>query len=256
MTETFDLYSKYYDLLYEDKNYEQETNFIISEISLINSNARNILDLGCGTGKHAQLLAKNEISVYGVDNSKKMLLQAKENLNPLPKITKDLIFYEHNDIRKFKVNKTFDAVISLFHVMSYQITNTDLHQCILTAYNHLKKDGIFLFDFWYGPAVLSLKPSTKVKKLENNHIKVFRYAEPVNHYNKNVVDVNYSIFVENKLSKEIIRINEKHSMRYFFIPEIEEIIKDKFKIVNSSVWLTKKSPNDKSWSCYVILQKI
>ncbi|MGO8176209.1 SAM-dependent methyltransferase, partial [Rhizobium ruizarguesonis] len=63
-----------------------------------------------------------------------------------------------------------------------------------TVSNHLEDGGIFIFDFWYGPAVLWQRPSTRVKRLENDEISVVRVAESVVHDAENIVDVNYTIF--------------------------------------------------------------
>jgi len=46
----FDAYSHYYDLLYRDKNYKAETDYICKNINELNPEAKSLLDLGCGTG--------------------------------------------------------------------------------------------------------------------------------------------------------------------------------------------------------------
>ncbi len=56
MSKTFDLYSEYYDLLYKDKNYKKEADYIASLIKTNAPHTKSILELGCGTGKHASLL--------------------------------------------------------------------------------------------------------------------------------------------------------------------------------------------------------
>ena len=62
------LYSQYYDLLYQDKDYLAETNYVdnlIQEFGRCNS--KTMLDLGCGTGKHAELFCDQGYKVHGVD---------------------------------------------------------------------------------------------------------------------------------------------------------------------------------------------
>ena len=97
--------------------------------------------------------------------------------------------------------------------------------------NHLKKGGIFIFDFWYGPAVLTDLPSTRVKRLKSEEIKVTRIAEPKLHPQLNVVDVNYDIYIQDLISEKITQQKELHRMRYFFDAELKEfILKVGFKI--------------------------
>ena len=73
--------------------------------------------------------------------------------------------------------------------MSYQTTNDDLKIAINTAYNHLNSNGFFIFDCWYGPAVISDKPYKRTKTFENNKLIINRTAIPTMYPSKNIVDV-------------------------------------------------------------------
>ena len=87
-----------------------------------------------------------------------MIRIAQKNKN------KNLTFIR-SSIEELHLNQKFDAVISLFHVMSYQTTNEELSAAFKTASKHLAKGGIFIFDFWYGPTVHNEKPSIRIKKV-------------------------------------------------------------------------------------------
>ena len=52
MTENFNLYSKYYDLLYRNKNYIEEVNYISTCIQTYAPETTTILEFGSGTGGH------------------------------------------------------------------------------------------------------------------------------------------------------------------------------------------------------------
>ena len=54
MEKVFDGYSRYYDLLYKDKNYKSESEYISSLIKTHSPNAKKVLELGSGTGIHAE----------------------------------------------------------------------------------------------------------------------------------------------------------------------------------------------------------
>ncbi|OXS77038.1 hypothetical protein B1B04_01145 [Lysinibacillus sp. KCTC 33748] len=76
----FNQYAEYYDLLYKDKDYIQEANYIDSLLQKYSSNTKSILELGCGTGKHAIILGKKGYKVHGVDLSEGMIREAKIHL--------------------------------------------------------------------------------------------------------------------------------------------------------------------------------
>ena len=59
---------------------------------------------------------------------------------------------------RLRLAGTFDAVIALFHVVSYQTTEHDLRATFATAARHLNPGGVLLFDVWHGPAVLAQQP--------------------------------------------------------------------------------------------------
>ena len=73
MSQFGDLYSKYYDLLYQDKDYNAEVDYIIQLFQKYPNKIETILDLGCGTGKHDKILCDNGYTIHGVDISEEML---------------------------------------------------------------------------------------------------------------------------------------------------------------------------------------
>lgn len=247
MNEVFKEYSQYYNLLYQDKDYEEESEYITSLIKRYNPNSKFILELGCGTGKHASILSTKGYDVLGIDISKAMLEEA-EKLG---------VNCQNSDVRNFRINQKFDTVISLFHVASYQITNEDLKQYFETAAKHLEKDGIFIFDVWYGPAVLEQKPEYREKILENSEMKIIRKAKPEVHINENCVTVNYDIKVENKSNGLINELKEQHKLRYLFKPELELILENAgFEMVYSKEWISEKDLSSSTWgACFVGVKK-
>jgi len=250
LEKVFDMYAKYYDLLYKDKDYLEEAEYVQKFIKLFNPSAKNILDLGCGTGKHDIIFAEKGFNVTGVELSEKMIESANENRDLKNSLYPTLRFCQ-GDIRNILLDEKFDVIISLFHVMSYQKTNEDLVSTIKTVKEHLKNDGIFLFDFWYGPAVLSERPEVRIKKLEDEEILVERFAEPSLRINENIVDVNYRVCITEKINGLTSEIKETHSMRYLFIPEINLILKEaNMELITYEEWMTGKTPDDRSWSAF------
>lgn len=246
-------YARYYNLLYRDKDYASEARFVHQLLQNHALNTKTILELGCGTGKHAALLAETGYEVYGVDLSHDMLMQAEARSRSLTPDLASKLQFSQGDIRAVRVNHKFDTVISLFHVFSYQTTNQDLQAAFETAKAHLKPGGVLIFDCWYGPAVLSDRPTVRIKRLEDEEILVTRIAEPVLYPNDNLVDVKYQIFIKNKASGVVEEVQETHKMRYLFKPEVDSLFSQfEIELVTHGEWMTGKTAGFDTWGTYFI----
>ena len=247
----FKQYSRYYNLLYQDKDYAGEVEFIDALLLKHRPESQRILDLGCGTGRHDLLLAEKGYVVHGVDSSAEMLAIA-ETTRAAVTCGGDRVTFHAGDVRTFRLQERFDVVLSLFHVMSYQLTNDDIAATLATSRSHLKQGGLFIFDFWYGPAVLTERPAVRVKHLEDDEIRVLRVCEPEMHPNENLVDVNYQIMINRKQDSGTEEVAETHRMRYLFMPEVDGFLKQAgFEKVFSCEWLTGRVPGFKTWGVCV-----
>jgi SAM-dependent methyltransferase len=252
----FDAYARYYDLLYRDKDYAAEAQYVASCIRRHAPQAKRVLELGCGTGAHAEHLAREGYVVHGVDLSEAMLARAEERRSHVSTEIAKRWTFRRDDVRTVRTGETYDAVIALFHVMSYQTTNADLAAAFATAAVHLKRGGLFVFDFWYGPAVLTQTPEVRVKRLSDDHINVTRIAEPVMHMNDNVVDVHYAVFIELKATGKVEQLQETHRMRYLSLPELALLRRDLFEEHATLAWMSDTPPSTQSWSAFQILFRI
>ncbi len=247
MNNIFDAYSRYYDLLYQDKDYVTETTYIRALLTRQGVVAGDLLELGSGTGKHAQLLVKYGYTVDGIERSAEMVAQ-------IPVMTG--LNCQQGDIRSFRMERSYDAVLSLFHVLSYQTSNEDVLAVFARAAEHLKPGGVFVFDFWYSPAVYAQKPTTRVKRMFDEQVEVTRVAEPCIYPNENRVDVNYTIYAKERASNSILTFAELHPMRHFSLPEID-LIADVvgLKRVGTEEFLTGIEPSEMTWGVCVTLQR-
>jgi SAM-dependent methyltransferase len=249
----FNSYARYYDLLYRDKDYRGEAHFVENLLCRHAPGSRSILELGCGTGAHAALLAEEGYQVFGVDMSVDMLERANARREKLAPEHGQRLMFVQGDVRSIRVAGKYDSVISLFHVMSYQTDNEDIRAVFGTAMTHLKPGGIFVFDCWYGPAVLTNRPSVRVKEMEDDFIIVTRIAEPVMYANDNIVDVNYHVFVKNKQAGVVEELRETHRMRYLFKPELIDISREfGLECVECAEWKTGNEPGFDSWGVYFV----
>ena len=243
----FNNYSNYYDFFYQDKEYEKETDFIVNLLKKNEILKGNILEFGSGTGKHGCLLGERGYNVHGIELSSDMVAKSKIN----SKFT-----CQQGDIAKVKLDKSFDAVISLFHVISYQTSNAQIKSVFENAANHLSTGGLFIFDIWYSPAVHYQRSSVRVKRFKNNEFSIVRVAEPDNYPNENLINVNYNFFVKNLYDNSTTQFKETHSMRHFSIPEIDFLAEiSGFQRLDAQEFLTKKIPSENTWGVCVTLKK-
>lgn len=245
--ETFKDYAYYYNAFYQDKDYKAEAVQVDCLLKRYGKDIASIINFGCGTGKHDIELNKIGYQCTGIDLSSLMIDIAKENA----KRENLHIAFSVADIRCFLPNIQYDAVISLFHVMSYQTKNHEILQAFRSARNALDRGGVFLFDAWYGPGVLSDKPCVRVKEIEDDENRVVRIARPVMHDKENTVDVCYEVLVMNKATGQTRVINEVHKMRYFFRPELELLLQEAgFELLDNLDCHTLLETDYHSWTSY------
>lgn len=242
----FQEYAQYYNAFYQEKDYKTEAETIDRLIRRYGNDVRKLINFGCGTGRHDRELSKLGYRCCGIDMSANMIRIAKETT-----LLKES--FEVADIRSFYPKETYDAVISLFHVVSYQNSNEDVLNTFRSARRALDTNGLFIFDVWYGPGVLSDRPSVRMKKAETEGCHLIKIASPVMHDKENVVEVTNDILVVEKGTNCVRPFTEVHRMRYFFRPELELLLKlAGFELIDNLDCQTLGETNYDSWTSYFV----
>lgn len=254
MDMAFDKYALYYDMLYSDKDYERECDFIEDIFEkFAETLPRKILDIGCGTGGHVVSLVRRGYSLVGLDLSSVMLGIARDKLK---KMGLDAELY-NRDIRDFNLKRKFDSCLCMFAVLNYVTTNKGLMQSFNNIRDHLNDGGLLIFDFWYGPAVLNIKPSVRVKEVEVGGSKVLRIVEPEMSVNEHVCKTHYHLIAMK--GKEIIDdIKETHRLRYLFQLEVQYMLKaNNFELLHLCEFLNLETPpSETTWNVAAIAKAI
>jgi len=250
MSQNFNLYSQYYDLLYKDKDYLAETEYLLDLINQYSPQSKNLIELGSGTGKHANLLAVKGYQVLGIERSAEMVEIANRN-------KKDGVNFQIADITDFKTNESFDVALSLFHVISYLTSNESLIKTFENVQSCLNREGIFIFDVWHSAAVNFQAPEKRTKILHGENLEVTRNATPIIYSELNVVEVNYDIAVKNLKDGSTHSFEEQHPMRHFSRPEIELLAyATGFEVIHNEEFLSKATPSIETWGVCYILKKL
>jgi SAM-dependent methyltransferase len=254
---TFVRSASVYDKLYEEKDYLAEAKYIHDLIQRYAPGSKAILDLGCGTGRHSAHLAKNGYTIIGIDRSKAMLSRANAEREKLPQPIRERLSFREDDIRTARLSEKFDVVVALFHVISYQTSNQDLLEAFTTVRVHLRSQGLFIFDFWYGPGVIFNQPTVRVKRAGNEKHVVLRIAEPTMHVHENTVDVNYLFIEAEQPIGSFQEFRETHKMRYFFKPELLLFLQYAgLKPLSLIEWMTESSVTRDTWSATLVAQRV
>lgn len=132
--------SKYYHILYKNRNHEEARKFINKIIEHLNLKPKSkILDAGCGKGRHSIEIEKLGHIVTGIDLSKNSIKFAKQFENS------NLNFLVH-DISK-PLNIEFNVVLNLFTSFGYYEKDKDL-EILLSLERNLDKNGTGVIDFF------------------------------------------------------------------------------------------------------------
>lgn len=254
----FGRYAACYDLIYQDKDYASEVAFadaILGGGEL--AGGREVLELGCGTAGHAVLLAGHGYRVTGVDRSHEMLDQAAQRLASQPSSVAESISLVEGDIAKVNLGCKFDAALAFFHVVSYLTDNDTLSTVFGNVRQHLHPGGLFLFDYWHGPAVLALKPEVRIRTFEDDDMVVERTMQPSWLAECNCISIEIGLTVTDRRTGRSQQINETHVMRYFEPDELRLILeREGFRVRRSSAWLSNEAPSETSWGACLVAEAL
>lgn len=243
-------YAALYDSIHAEKNYSKEAKQIQKILTAKSSQIKTILNFGCGTGKHDFLLANLGFEVIGIDRSHEMLNLAKS------KQCKDNPSFHHTDESDLITNDSIDASLCLFDVFSYFTEDSDILNFFKFIKKKSKKSSLLIFDFWYLPAVVHMKPATRKKSFRMNHSLVTRICEASMDISTSCIDANHEFFVKNE--KGIETFAETHRMRCFTKNEIRNILNQMgFELNALGTWNDpEKEPELNDWSVLAIASRI
>ena len=131
-----------YDRLTNDVNYQQTVEFYKEILRREGLCPRTAVDLACGTGSVAILLAKEGIRVTGVDMSEEMLTVAWEKAQTL----ENPPVFVHQLLQDLALPRGVDLAVCALDSLDYILDPKDCQQAIRRVYRALNPGGIFIFD--------------------------------------------------------------------------------------------------------------
>lgn len=240
-------YASYYESIYSQKDYSKEVNEILEIQRQYAPNAKSILDFGCGTGKHDTLLTELGFDVTGLDKSKSMLKLAKKKC-----VGSKGCFLHIDQINEIP-DGSVDLGVSLFDVVSYLTEEDDLKKFFELMMVKTNSSAPLIFDFWYLPAVIHLKPETRKKVFSHQNQTITRISESSLDCNTSCVSAIHDFYVsENK--QLVDHFSESHLMRCFSKNEMVRILSQfGYTLASFGTWTSpKQSPTLNDWSVLAV----
>jgi SAM-dependent methyltransferase len=247
-------YSKFYNIFYKDKDYKSEANFIDKLIrKYLNKGGIHLLDLACGTGKHVFELEEIGYKVSGSDISEQMIIIAREEALARNSSAE---FFNFSFQDSYKIEKEFDIVISMFSAIDYLTEFSDLRKSLDNIHNLLTKDGLFIFDYWNGNAVVRDFSPVRFLRKKDNKYEILRISKTDLFLEEQIANVEFTcMFLDNDQIKS--EFEEVHRMRFFYFKEIEIFLNlCGFEIIHRSTFLDTellRSPYD--WNISIVAKK-
>lgn len=133
--------SPYYKLLYSHRNESEAAYFLERLLHYLNPpKDSTLLDLACGSGRHAVFLADKGFEVTGIDLSTTFIEEARSFEH------EHLSFFVHDMRDLFKVN-CFDYIFNFFTSFGYFEKEYDNFRVLNGVSKGLKDNGVFVLDY-------------------------------------------------------------------------------------------------------------
>lgn len=205
-------FAKIYDeLINEDINYDEMVDRIIEICNYYNLELNDYLDIACGTGNVTIRIAKYFKNIYGVDLSEDMLREAFDKFKE-SRIKGKIIC---QDMTELSLNREFDLITSVLDSTNYITDLNDLQNYFNGVYDHLKSNGIFIFD---------VNSYYKLSEILGNNIYTYSEEEVFytweNVFEDNLLSMFLTFFVKKGDLYE--RFEEDHIERAYTEKELEK----------------------------------
>ena len=131
-----------YDRLTSDVDYEKIVEFYHEILQQEGVAPRTAIDLACGTGSVALVMAQRGYEVIGVDMSEEMLTVAAQRAAELPRMP----LFSCQKLQQLRLPRGVDMAVCALDGLDYILEPADCQEAIRRVYRALNPGGIFIFD--------------------------------------------------------------------------------------------------------------
>lgn len=198
-----------YDVIYgEFKDFGSEAREVASFIREKCPQARHILDVGCGSGRHAAYLTEEHgYEVDGLDIQSEFLDIARQRCP-------NGEFYR-GDMASFNLEKCYDAVLCLFSCIGYVRTLDRLNLTARSILRHVAPGGIALIEPWFTPDAF-LGGSVHLHTVDREDLKISRVSRSEVRGRLSLLEFQYLVAEPSKIQ----HLKEVHELGLFTVEEM------------------------------------
>ena len=139
---SYDALAASYDGLMADGVYRRRADYLVKLFQKSAIPVRTVLDLACGTGTIACLLAAKGYDVTATDLSEEMLTQGMNKAAALERPP----FFLLQSMPKLHLLEPVDAAVSTLDSLNYLTREKDIRETFRRVFRYLKPGGSFIFD--------------------------------------------------------------------------------------------------------------
>lgn len=210
-------HAELYDLFYADKPYQAEARFVADQLSTRGvSQASRILEIACGTGRHARCLEELGYQIVAVDYSEDMLDVARRAAYQ----SGSKVDFRLGDMRELSLSdEPFDGAVCLFDSIGYAQSNEGVLRSLRGIAQHVKVGGWLVFEFWHAAAMLQSFDPIRVRRWKTDDGEIIRISETKLESHKQLAHVNYTVYDLSNLGS-YYSFSETQTNRYFLVQEM------------------------------------
>jgi SAM-dependent methyltransferase len=208
------LHARHYDVVYRDKPYADEARFVDSLLRDAGVARGGLLDIACGTGRHAGQFAALGWDVTGVDVSDELLEQAR--------LSAPTARFERQDMRDLDVKGgLFNAVTCLFDSIGYALDDAGVVATLAAAGRHLSPAGALVLEFLHAPALMRDVSALRVRRfaLSDHGDELVRISRTRLDEQRDVMEVEFEL-LELRTDGTYDRWLESQRNRFFSVSEM------------------------------------
>lgn len=174
--------SPYYHKLYVDRDEKEAAEFIERLINYLQPPQNScMVDVGCGRGRHAKILAAKGFDVTGIDIAPENIEYALTSAND------HLHFFEHDMRMPFWINY-FDYAFNFFTSFGYFKTDRENNNAIRSMGQSLKSNGILVLDYLNVKYADDHLVCNSIKQVDDTTFHLTKWADEKYFYKKIIIE--------------------------------------------------------------------